>query len=61
MNHSSDLSTRVLFVTVINSLERRGGGWGGGGMMIEAEVKVGVVGGMATLWERRSADSSGMH
>lgn len=26
MNHSSDLSTGVLFVTVINSLERRGGG-----------------------------------
>lgn len=28
--------------------------------MIEEEVKVGVVGEMATLWERRSADSSGM-
>lgn len=54
VNHSSDLSSRVLCVTVINSLERRGGG----GMMIEEEV---VVGEMATLWERRSADSSGMH
>lgn len=28
LNHSSDLLTRVLFVTIINSLERSRGGWG---------------------------------
>lgn len=50
LNHSSDLLTRVLFVTIINSLERSGE-VGGGMMMIEdkeEEVVVVVVGEMAT-------------
>lgn len=51
---------RGAFCYCNQQLREERGGVGGGGMMIEEEVKVGVVGEMATLWERRSADSSGM-